>query len=290
MRVHNLRELDVPITACAFHETIFTDLMSAMPRITALTISIDPLISLIPAEVYDSDMLASRVSALMRASRILRFSSHNVGTQTPAFPRGPHLPLLSVTVDVNWMQDFFPWLASLNHGNDQNETLQILRLRGIPALASWLNILTTYGPHLRSLSVDWLPGDLNNPNGLRCCTKLERFQINRFPSPEVLSVIPPTIKALAIQGGYDIMASGTHFLPLDSLLQAVESFPSLKVITWNIYKEHPQFHLLEQLCRSRDIEIRTAELVYLNDDDIELDLRRKYLCSDVDAVEQNPSF
>lgn len=307
LRAHNLRELDVPITACAFDETIFSDLMSAMPRITVLFINLGSLISLNPAVIFDSDTAMNRLCALMQTCRLLRISSYNTG-RIPTFPLGPALPLLSADIDAGQVHDPFPCLASLNPGNDPNETLQILRLRGTPTPASWRNILTAYGLHLRSLSVKSLPIDPNAPSDLLGCTRLERFEIGTFPSAKDLSAIPRTIKALSIQGGYDIMASGMHFLALDPLLQAVETFPYLKSITWILFKGHPQFHVLEEKCKSRDIAIRTAEIVYvrshlisfsrysqchnlpqLNDDDIELELRWQYLCSNKEA-QQNLSL
>ncbi|KAJ7670917.1 hypothetical protein DFH06DRAFT_1293800 [Mycena polygramma] len=86
------------------------------------------------------------------------------------------------------------------------------------------DILEAHGTHLRSLSVKALQP---TPTSLAvACPHLERFEIQCFPDASMLALIPRSITTLVIRNMPPSPAD------VDSLVQALETFPCLKTLMW----------------------------------------------------------
>ncbi|KAJ7670843.1 hypothetical protein DFH06DRAFT_1370050 [Mycena polygramma] len=272
LRTPNLRHLDV--TTIFFNPDTLAELREFGSSITSLCILQD----LIQRPPPMHDIIASFPSI-----RILEL----VGCFRPVLtPFNPPLNLSLVSFKVNttaWSPDIGLYLDSLINPNAEEACrLQVLAHRSDFSLG---DALITHATHLRSLTVKTITSA--EAVRLAACTRLERFGIRCFPDAQTLALIPRSITVLAVSS----MPSSTS--DVDALVHALETFPCLKTLAWS---SHPPifqpFSVLVPACQKLGIELRLSEkemvsvgsvrspfrrLSQIDDDAIELELRRKYI-------------
>lgn len=251
-RTRNLRELEMSLEPCsAFDEASLLNLRTASPQITSLKIIMDANYHWRVTNTITMRRLISSIPTL----RLFEIRSHSA-RELPLFSPPLSLPLISITINTRFVRNFDAYVASLL---DEGEgTLEVLSLGGSHDPSSLRRLLKVHGPYLRSLSLD--STDLAV---LDFCTHLEYFHLRRFPSVDDFAAIPRTIKAFAILGGFALTSHCESIPPpIEYLLDQLQTFPSLKVLTWTLYKDHPRHQILCEICRARGIELRTTKEYY----------------------------
>ncbi|KAJ6550850.1 hypothetical protein DFH09DRAFT_1500277 [Mycena vulgaris] len=264
LRTPNLRHLDVTTVSCDFDVETLKRLRQFGPRITSLCILQD----FSPFEAQHTRIMHQLVASFPTI-RLLEITS-NLNSSLPPFDPPPSLSLVAVKFNTKLVQDIGPCLASLVNPAEEEEPLQMLWHKSKGGHPSMLGaVLQDHGTCLRSLSVKTLDAAQVS---LELCTRLERFELGRFPDNTTLGIIPRTIKALAISGVPD---NGS--LDLDELVQRLASFPDLKMLTWSSCPRPALFPALQWMCNKRGIDLRISPVELPDDNAVELELRRKYI-------------
>ncbi|KAJ7203830.1 hypothetical protein GGX14DRAFT_698918 [Mycena pura] len=272
LRMPNLRHLDVTTISCDFNTTTLETLRESGPRIASLHILQD--ISLRTVHTH----IMHRLVAAFPSIKLLEITT-DLQTSLPPFDPPLNLALLSVKFNANMVSDIGPCLASLvrrpaadsGDGDGEAEPLQLIWHKSTGTRPSELDgVLAAHGAGLRALAVKTLDAAAAHA-ALARCTRLERFELGRFPDTALLALIPRTISALAISGAPDDAR-------LDGLVDALPSFPDLKVLTWSGCPLPRMFPALEVACTRRGVELRMTSAIEVADDNaIEVELRRRYI-------------
>ncbi|KAJ7616158.1 hypothetical protein DFH06DRAFT_110839 [Mycena polygramma] len=257
LRTPNLRHLDV--TTIFFDADALLRLREFGPRITSLCILQD----FSPAAILRAPPL-SEIVASFPSIRILELTGGFRPLLTP-FEPPLNLPLVSFKFYTAGPEDIGPYLDSLLDPNPEEENaLQVLSHRSNLTLGE---TLTAHGSHLRSLSVKTL--DSADAVHIAACTWLERFGMRSFPEAQILTDIPRSIVSLAIAGMPRSAADAR------ALAEALNTFPRLKTLSWSNSSRHES--VLAKACRRCRIDLRRSENEIIDDDEIELELRQKYI-------------
>ncbi|KAJ6464792.1 hypothetical protein C8R47DRAFT_68203 [Mycena vitilis] len=260
LRTPNLRHLDV--TTIFFDADALVLLRGYAPRITSLCILQD----FSPVALRRA-LPMPQIVAIFPSIRILELTGGFKPVLTP-FDPPLTLPLVSFKFYTAAPEEIGPFLESLldPHAEADN-ALQVLSHKSDRTLRE---TLTLHGRNLRSLSVKTL--DSVDRVRIAACTRLERFGMRSFPEAELLTIIPRSIVALAVSGRpFEGCSTDVH-----ALAEALETFPHLKTLAWSNFPGHGE-SVLAMACRMRRIEFRLSTKEIIDEDEIELELRRKYI-------------
>ncbi|KAJ7446995.1 hypothetical protein FB451DRAFT_1188507 [Mycena latifolia] len=247
LRTPNLRHLDVTTISCDFNDDTLARIgHECGPRITSLGILQD----FTPSDVQHMRIMHRLVAALPNL-RLLEVTAH-LTPSLPAFDPPPHLALTAVKFNTGLMQDVGPCMGP--H----------------PSVLS--AILPAHAAELCSLSIKSLAPNADPASVLAFCMRLERLELGHVPDATTLACLPCSIATLAIAGAQD-----------DEVLTALEqqlaagAFPQLKVLTWSVLPPHAPLLRLQSVCEAHRIELRTALGELVDNNAVEVELRRRYI-------------
>ncbi|KAK7028598.1 hypothetical protein R3P38DRAFT_2937381 [Favolaschia claudopus] len=262
LRMPNLRHLDVTTIFCDFDSETLLRLRTSGPRLTSLAITQD-----FSPSVGQHTRIMHRLVSLFPTLKILEITSELKSELAP-FDPPPNLALECAKFNTAIAADISLCLASLLDPKAETP-LQVLWHKSKAGHPSVLDgILATHGKHLRSIAFKSLDSEVCPP--LHQCSILERFEYGRYPSADILAALPNTITALGISGFPEPVSR------IDSLEAALLRLPRLRILTWSLCLAPFDF-FVDQMCRRLGIQLRASATEVMDDNAVELELRRKYI-------------
>ncbi|KAJ6460275.1 hypothetical protein C8R45DRAFT_1221138 [Mycena sanguinolenta] len=284
----NLRELDIPAEACAFTDAELSSLRSLGLNIRSLRVDADLIGPFTPVPEQGWPALIRFLTAIptLRMFDITVNSFQEFPPTPEQSELGLGLGLVSFKLQSRWLINGGPLLAFLVGNRTDNEALEVFHRTEAKTPVDLQDILSAHGPHIRSLVV---PESLRNPNVLRLCAGLERFECETLPNRGVVDAIPRTITTLAITNptsqrlSLDLADTGRVVEPsVAYLMEQLETFPALRVFTWVGSTEHSGLTALCERCTDLGIGMRFRRELFFGpiehrEDEVEFALRSRLL-------------
>ncbi|KAJ6488768.1 hypothetical protein C8R45DRAFT_1213445 [Mycena sanguinolenta] len=280
----NLRELDIAAEACAFTDAELSRLRSSVLSIRSLRVNADLVGPFLPVPAQGCPAVIRFLAAIPTLRMLdITVNSFQEFPPMPELQSPLGLGLISFKMQSRWLINRGPLLAFLVGNRADNEPLEMFHRTQANTPVDLQDILSVHGPHLRSLVV---PESLRNPNVLRLCTRLERFECETLPHRALVAAIPRMITALAVTNRFDLADNGRVVEPrVAYLTEELETFPGLQVFIWVESTEHSGLAKLCARCTDLGIEMpfrpthsesffRTIEL---REDEVEFALRSRFL-------------
>lgn len=150
--------------------------------------------------------------------------------------------------------DMLDWILT-----NSTESLSILTLVDMPSDPALCKLITAHGPTLRSLRLASYNPEraVQYVTAIRGCPRLEELQLNFNPGPDVLEAIPRTLEHLSFKNDERSMFDVTWDHSISRVIEAVPTFPRLRVITYVADKriDNPERQTLKEKCDAKRVHL-----------------------------------
>ncbi|KDR70793.1 hypothetical protein GALMADRAFT_214188 [Galerina marginata CBS 339.88] len=275
--MQGLRYLEVWGGSCTFTnyqlKTLGTE---SCPKLTSLSVNLDRYGDTQATSIYPQEWFHQTLSCFPNL-QFLEISAITFTTVHP-FETAHKLPLVSLVLNIRRISDIEQFVKSLLRQPDPHYTgLETLEISSVHQLSvdQEASLLVQYSGSLRSIAMAFNGGAKN----LQLCTRLRHLAMYRYPSANILELLPRGLEELHIESGQTRSLEGIQLPDIGPLLQEVEKLPCLQKVIVSKFEDEGQYGDLRALCRQRGIEFITSResVETLNENDVRTQVWHKLL-------------